>query len=449
MTSAHMSDEHTSNLAADSHTVLYGRWRLAGRVTWVVLVACVLVLWSLGTAALIREPLPDCVEVTCDAIDFNAGDVELARDIGLPSGFISGPLAGILGIVPASLFFVVAGLIFWRRSYDWMGLLVSFALVFVGGLIFTSANDAVARTYPQLDLAMGIASLAGFVSLMGLFFLFPDGRFVPRWTRLAAPGYLLALILSALLQRQSGAIDAIGVSVGLSVVGTGLYSQVYRYRRASGPTQRQQTKSVVIGIMGAGALAVVWLVIAVAFPPEEPSESRVYALLVAQPVLILLLLVLPLSFAVSILRYRLWDIDVFVNRALVYGGLTATLLGTYFGIVIGTQAAFRAVTDQGSGVAIVISTLTIAALFQPLRGRVQEFIDRRLYRRRYDAARTLAAFSARMRDEVDLERLSEALVDVVGETMQPAHVSLWLRRVPRDASRVPSDFRRSPDATSS
>ena len=135
----------------------------------------------------------------------------------------------------------------------------------------------------------------------------------------------------------------------------------------------------------------------------------------------------PLSIAFSMLRYRLWDLGIFLNRALVYGALTATLVGGYVGLVVGLQAAFRAVTDQGSGLAIVISTLAIAALFQPLRGRVQEFIDRRLYRRRYDAARTLAVFSARMRDEVDLERLSAALVDVVDETMQPVHVSLWLR----------------------
>ena len=151
-----------------------------------------------------------------------------------------------------------------------------------------------------------------------------------------------------------------------------------------------------------------------------------YVLLVALPVILLMGFLLPLSFAVAILRYRLWDIDIIVNRALVYGGLTAALVGMYFGVVVGLQAAFRAATGQESAVAA--STLVIAALFLPLRRRIQEFIDRRFYRRRYDAARTLAAFSARVRDEVDLERLSGALVSVVEETMQPAHVSLWLRK---------------------
>ena len=116
----------------------------------------------------------------------------------------------------------------------------------------------------------------------------------------------------------------------------------------------------------------------------------------------------------------------------MYGGLTATLVGAYFGIVAGMQAAFRAATGQDSNMAIVISTLVIAALFLPLRRRLQEFIDRRFYRRRYDAARTLADFSAKVRDEVDLERLSAALVSVVEQTMQPAHVSLWLRERERE-----------------
>ena len=426
MTSSHMPAERTVDSAVDGHTTLHGPWLLAARVAWVVLVVLVLVLWSLGTAAHIREPLPDCTEVACDPVDFNAGDLELAEKLGLPSGLIIGPLGRILGTFPNVLFFLVAGVIFWRRSYDWMGLLVSFALVFIGGLLFTSANDAVTRTYPQLESAIGIASEAGFVSIIALLLLFPDGRFVPRWTRRAAPLLLAALILSELLQGRSDAADAIGLTVGLIAVATGLYSQVYRYRRVSGPTERQQTKWVVIGIMGAVALGVVWGVVAAAFPPEEPSESRIYALLVAQPVLILLLFCLPLSFAISILRYRLWDIDVVINRTLVYAVLTATLVGTYFGIVVGLQAAFGAVTDQGSAVAVAMSTLAIAALFQPLRRRIQDFIDRRFYRRKYDAALTLAGFGDRIRDEVDLEKLREELVGLVHETMQPAHASLWL-----------------------
>jgi len=137
----------------------------------------------------------------------------------------------------------------------------------------------------------------------------------------------------------------------------------------------------------------------------------------------------PISIGIAIVRYRLYDIDALINRTLVYGALSATLALIYFGGVATTQAIFRALTGQHEQpqLAIVISTLLIAALFNPLRRRIQRFIDRRFYRRKYDARKTLEAFSAKLRDETDLEALSEDLVGVVKETMQPSRISLWQR----------------------
>jgi hypothetical protein len=144
-----------------------------------------------------------------------------------------------------------------------------------------------------------------------------------------------------------------------------------------------------------------------------------------------LLLFIPISIAFAILRSRLYDIDTLINKALVYGSLTGLLAVVYAALIFGLQALARGLTNQGSNVAIVISTLAIAALFQPLRRRLQNLIDRRFYRRKYDAVRTLEAFSATLRNEVDLATLSEHLVAVVQETMQPTHVSLWLRQPSR------------------
>jgi len=127
------------------------------------------------------------------------------------------------------------------------------------------------------------------------------------------------------------------------------------------------------------------------------------------------------------MRYRLYEIDLIINRTLVYGSLTLTLVALYFGAIVVLQRVFVALTGQKSTLAIVASTLLIAALFNPLRRRIQSFIDRRFYRRKYDAAKTLETFSAKLRDETDLDALSGDLVGVVRETMQPAHVSLWLR----------------------
>jgi hypothetical protein len=145
-----------------------------------------------------------------------------------------------------------------------------------------------------------------------------------------------------------------------------------------------------------------------------------------------------------VLRHRLYEIDLLINRTLVYGSLTAMLAVVYFGGVATTQAIFRALTGQEEQpqLAIVVSTLVIAALFNPLRRRIQSFIDRRFYRRKYDAAKTLQSFSAKLRDETDLDALTEDVLLVVRETMQPAHVSLWLRPDPtpeRGGSEEPTE----------
>jgi hypothetical protein len=140
---------------------------------------------------------------------------------------------------------------------------------------------------------------------------------------------------------------------------------------------------------------------------------------------------IPIAVGFAVLRYRLYDIDIIINRALVYGSLTATLVALYFGGIVVLQRLFVLLTGQQSTLAVVASTLLIAALFTPLRRRTQRFIDRSFYRKKYDAAKTLEEFSMKLRDETDLSTLSDELVGVVRETMQPAHVSLWLRRLRR------------------
>jgi K+-sensing histidine kinase KdpD len=162
------------------------------------------------------------------------------------------------------------------------------------------------------------------------------------------------------------------------------------------------------------------------FPTFFPNGSL--ATLIATAAIYGLMLLLPLSIGFAVLRSRLWDIDTIINRTLVYGLLTAIVALLYFGLVFMSQFLLRGMIQQDSPIAIVASTLVIAALIQPLRGRIQSLIDRRFYRRRYNAARIIATFAATLRNEVDLNKISEDLVAVVQETMQPTHVSLWLRQ---------------------
>jgi hypothetical protein len=200
--------------------------------------------------------------------------------------------------------------------------------------------------------------------------------------------------------------------------------QVYRYRRVSSQAQRQQTKWVVFGTT---------VGVAGTFPLQLPVDLSLVGgdtpltLLFLKVGFALSFLLVPLSIGVAVLRSHLFDIDVLINRTLVYGSLTATLVALYFGGIVLLQRLFVVLTGERSTLAVVASTLVIAALFNPLRRRIQTFIDRRFYRRKYDARKTLEAFSSKLRDETDLETLNKELVGVVRETMQPAHTSLWLR----------------------
>jgi hypothetical protein len=208
----------------------------------------------------------------------------------------------------------------------------------------------------------------------------------------------------------------------LFVAGLGAVISLFvRFRRARGD-ERQQIK----WFASAAALSLLWIFVLDA--STLSGVPRAIAVLSA----LLVLPSIPITTGIAILRYRLYDIDILINRTLVYGSLTLMLALVYFGGVAATQALFQALTDQQKlpQLVVVASTLLIAALFNPLRRRIQSFIDRRFYRRKYDARKTLEAFSAKLRDETDLEALNSELVGVVRKTMQPAHVSLWLRSDP-------------------
>ena len=269
-------------------------------------------------------------------------------------------------------------------------------------------------------------------SLVSLFFVFPNGRFVPRWTRLVAVLVGADLLVASfatdgLIFSTPGAMQGSLYVAFVGGLGVGVIAQIHRYRRVSSPLQRQQTKLVVLGLGVLFGVVLLWSVFFELFPPA-PGPVRLYIYLVGGGVLYMATLLFPISLAIAILRYRLWDIDTLINRTLVYGLVTAMLSAGYFASVVALQAVFRTFAGGESTIAPVVSTLAIAALFQPARRRVQRLVDRRFYRRRYNAASTLASFSVRARDEVELERLSTALVDAVTETMQPAHASLWLRQ---------------------
>jgi hypothetical protein len=333
-----------------------------------------------------------------------------------------------LDTIFVSVFAAVAIVIFWRRSDDPVALLVATMLVVWGPLngLFLPTPSTIEDTFPALQMTL---TYVGYIAWMLFFYLFPSGHFVPRWTRWLALIYgvfFFGLWNFTPFGPPSWPPPLFSAAV-LAVWGSFLAAQIYRYVRVSDQTQRQQTKWVVFGVAVAivGTLATVFTVeAAVDLPPRDVGSRMLSMLLMDASGLMI-----PLSIGVAVLRSRLFDIDVVINRALVYGSLTIMLLLVYFAGVTATQTLFSALTGQQElpQLAVVVSTLAIAALFNPLRRRVQAFIDRRFYRKKYDARKTLDAFTSRLREETDLDALGDDLVGVVRETMQPAHASLWLR----------------------
>jgi hypothetical protein len=313
-------------------------------------------------------------------------------------------------------------LIFWRLGATRIGWAVSLALIAIPVSLISDVNN-VAAAFPGLYLPSAVLSQVGNLILLLFFYLFPNGRFYPGWALIPFLVTWLGFIPIPLAVTSQSVFPAV---IGILLLLAGSF-QVLRYRRASTPLERQQTKWSLLGLFFLAIACPFWFLFFGGGLTIPPGPSRLLASLGGWLANTFLITILPVTLAIAILRYRLWDIDLVIRRTLVYAALTAILALVYFGSVVILQGALRGVTGSESPLVIVLSTLLIAALFAPVRARVQRAVDRRFYRRKYDAARTLAAFAASARDETDLARQRERLLAVVHETMQPANVGLWLR----------------------
>jgi hypothetical protein len=333
---------------------------------------------------------------------------------------------------------LVGGMVAWRKADEpvaWLAgvVLVSFPIVFnLGG--FTETWTYYPRVWrPFLAAARDVVTVFALLAIVLFVFIFPDGRLPARWMRWLYLACLVASVALTVLLATLGESDfsellySMWMLTILATLAVGLAGQIFRYRRITTPVERQQTKWVVMGL----AFLVTGLSVGIALQAVTigtPSEGIV--MLVMHHLQLLSVVLVPVTLAFSILRYRLWDIDRLIHRTILYGVLTVALAGLYLGSVIVLQSSLRAVTGQAqSPIVTVLSTLFIAATAGPLRSRVQSAIDRRFNRRRYNAARTLEAFSFAMRGDsvADLDRLNDQLIGVIQETLEPEKVSLWLR----------------------
>jgi hypothetical protein len=430
MNSPHLVAEHMAspNSQNEVDMQLRGRWLLLARTAWVLIAALALALSIAYIPLYFAQLQAVCAQPMCPDQIATPAMVRALQSVGLSIHFyavytITFDIAFVL------IYSGIAGIIFWRKSYDWMALLVSLGLV-TGGTSITIDYHYLATVFPITQVPGDVVQIL-FIAMAVLFcYLFPNGRFVPGWTRWVALLFVIFLGIGIFFPlsplNTNNWPELLGPVVTLVAIGTMPFAQVYRYFRVSTPSQRQQTKWIIFGIIMTVIYFLTLTVLTMINPAVQQANSLGF--LFTSPSYYLAALIIPLAITFSILRHRLWDIDLLISRTLVYGTLTAILALIYFGSVIILQNLVRGLTVQvgQSPLAIVGSTLAIAALFQPLRRRIQSIIDRRFYRHKYDAVQTLAAFNATLRSEVDLSQLREHLVTVVQETMQPAHCSLWL-----------------------
>ena len=419
-----------------THARLGGRWLALARTAWLGVAALSLGLFAFSVPAGFGMLRTVCDDGPCVSEQLRPGAAASVRSLGVSLEAYAAYQTAVV-VVFALVFCAIAAMIFRRRSNDAVALYTSLTLVLCG-VFLPDWMATLVLVYPSLLLPVGLLDSLTYCSLFVLFYVFPDGRFTPRWTRVPALAWIAMFgashVLPGSLLAPGNWPPALLAGLITALVGTCLFAQVHRYRRVSGSTERQQTKWVVFGLC-----VMLGVLILASVPPlfepslEEPGTTYDLALDFVSFGAVLLV---PLSFGVAILRHRLFDIDVLINRVLVYGALTLLLALFYAGTVAGLQYFLRALAGGGTQLAVVASTLAIAALFSPLRRRIQGLIDRAFYRKKYDAAGILASYAARLRDETDLDSLSGNLAGVVAETVQPAHVSLWLREPARTEQEI-------------
>ncbi len=398
-------------------------WTITLRLVWLLTAAVAFGVFFASLARLFSaSPWADCptAQTGCQLNQVTYADVQMMLQMGLPASLITGLTIGSSLVARLSLA-LVGVLIFVLRPDDRLAWLMS--LVLLTGL--TEGITQLGRLQILADVLFAI----GVLGWLPLPFIFPNGRIEPRW--LLWPVIVLSVVifpvwqpaLAPVLPRWMTVLVYIGSAIWSLL---GVYSMIYRYRHVSNAVERQQTKWVVIGFLAVFITSTTYSYLQALYPPWQPSSARVQALMVNGAGYVIGYLTFAISLAFAMLRYRLWDIDVVIRRTLQYTLLTGLLALIYFGAVVVLQFVFRGLTGQNNA-AIIVSTLLIAALFQPLRTRLQRFIDRRFYRRKYDAAQALAAFAVSARDDIDLSGVTSRLLAVVEDTVQPVSSVVWLR----------------------
>jgi len=418
------------NPPAASNTTLRGPWLTVARVAWGTLIVLMVVLFIVAAPAFydeLRTVRPaEVLAAEGSNIMYDPyltpAEVRALQQIGLPVNVYAG-----FTVARESLLLLVAlaiaVVILWRKSDDWLALLATFAFV---AALSGSAPQQLAALQPDWAAPVRVLWGLGQLAQLAFFFLFPTGRFVPRWIGVALLA-ALAIALGGVLEKG---IDVPPMTfwqwvlLFAALAGVSLYSQLYRYWRVSTPVQRQQTKWVVAGLT-VGLIGALGYAVSYFFLQPQPGLARLLFNAIGNSILGLVWLLLPLSIAFAILRYRLWDIDLLINRTLVYGALTGIVAGGYVLLVGGLGALLQAPDN------LLLSLLgagLVAVLLQPLRQRLQRGVNRLMYGERDDPYTVLSRLGARLEAAVAPEIVLAAIVETVAQALKLPYAAIALRR---------------------
>jgi signal transduction histidine kinase len=413
----------------ETETRLGGRWLALARVALLAISALALVVYIAGIPA--NLAWFHSFHSDCQDVCMTPATLQSLHTLGIPITAFAVYWTSV-NLLFALSYFVVAALIFWRKSDDRMALLASFALVTLGAA-FPSIPTALVDVHPawQVPVAIiGNEDLFGFPSLILFFFLFPNGRFVPRWTRWVAIVFVAAFVLAGIFPGSPFSFPNLpGLLIGLIplvIFGSLVFAQVYRYRHVSTAVERQQTKWIVFGM----AIALLGFLLLGYFLPAFLTlfiPFRSLGLLptgIAVTSIYLVLLLIPLSIAIAILRYRLWDIDIIINRTLVYGLLSACIVGIYVLVVGLLGALFQA---SGNLLISLVATGLVAVLFQPLRERLQRIVNRLTYGERDDPYRIISRLGEHLEATLTPDAILPAVAETVAHTLKLPYVAIELK----------------------
>jgi signal transduction histidine kinase len=408
---------------------LRGRSLFFVRVVWVGIAALTLAVFAAAIPAEFSQFHTACAPAGCANRQLSQEDFRTLQGIGLSPGFYAAYTVAI-DFIFATVYVAVAALVFWRRPDDRMAQLVSLALLTFGLATFPDTMSVLAAQSSIWRVPVAFLQSLGAITFGLFLYLFPDGRFLPSWTRWVALAWLVWQLPKHWFPEWIDSNSAVwtiwlALAVWSIALGTIVYSQLYRYRFVSNSVQRQQIKWVVFGISAALAGFLGTNLTLVAFFPEPASAGALLAHLAGHLVIVGGLLLIPLSIGVAILRYRLFDIDLVINRALVYGALTASVVGLYVVLVGGIGVVLQV---QGNLLVSILAAGLVAVLFQPLRERLQRGVNHLMYGERDDPYAVLSRLGTRIESTLSPEAVLPAAVRTVSEALKLPYAAVESKR---------------------